>query len=468
MEERSEAADFPGGRSVSVSLSGGGHRAALFALGALLYLSDAGKNREVTSIASVSGGSLTNGHLAQALDYRVASKAEVDAWASRLAKRFASGGTLFAAPITWLYLALLALVMLAAVVGVWWLPVPIWARVLLFFAGLFVVGLVLQLRGAVCGRAFAKTLFSPSGKPTRLDEINTTIDHVLCATDLHAGEHVYFSGGFVCTYRFGFGEPGDLPLHTAVQASAAYPGGMPARWLPTARHRFQQPGDEAAAKTRYLVLADGGVYDNMGDQWAQGLDDRKRRWGSLAGRLQAPDELIVVNSSAGMEFTSAASLRIPLIGEFATLLRDKSVLYDNGTSVRREALVARFRLAELRGTGLRGALVHIPQTPYVVPDGFARDTDHPDRAARARAALDRLGDTDTSRREWKAIAEQNSGVGTGLSALGNDVAARLMRHAYVLAMVNLHVILGYPLLDLPEPTRFEALLADQPARPAPQ
>jgi hypothetical protein len=37
--------------SVSVSLSGGGHRASLFALGALLYLADAGKNREVTQTA---------------------------------------------------------------------------------------------------------------------------------------------------------------------------------------------------------------------------------------------------------------------------------------------------------------------------------------------------------------------------------------------------------------------------------
>jgi hypothetical protein len=46
---------------IGVALSGGGHRAALFALGVLWYPADAGKNRSVTSIASVSGGSLTNG-----------------------------------------------------------------------------------------------------------------------------------------------------------------------------------------------------------------------------------------------------------------------------------------------------------------------------------------------------------------------------------------------------------------------
>jgi hypothetical protein len=42
-----------------------GHRASLFAIGVLLYLVDVGKNRELCSISSVSGGSLTNAYLAQ-------------------------------------------------------------------------------------------------------------------------------------------------------------------------------------------------------------------------------------------------------------------------------------------------------------------------------------------------------------------------------------------------------------------
>jgi Patatin-like phospholipase len=445
-------------RGVSVSFSGGGHRAALFALGALLYLSDVGRNSAVRSIASVSGGSLTNAHLAQTLNFQSAEKAEVDAWAARYGKRIAKTGTLFATPITWLYLCFVLLLMLAVLVGVWFLPFPVWARVLLFFGGLLLLGWVLQLRAAVVGHAFAATLFSPTGNPTQLKQIHTAVDHVICATDLHAGEHVYFSGGFVCSYRFGFGVPGDLPLHTAVQTSAGFPGGMPARWLSTKRHRFQQPGDEAAARTRQLVLVDGGVYDNMGDQWAQGLTARKQRWAPLADQLQDADELIVVNASAGMTFHSTGSLRLPLVGEFTTLLRDKSVLYDNGTSVRRQALVARFRLAELQGHGLRGALVHIPQTPYVVADAFAHDAD-PARASRAQAALAKLGDTTERRNDWASIAAANSQVATVLWGIGPSVGARLIRHGYVLAMINTHVILGYQLLDVPDQTHFEAMLA---------
>ena len=446
-------------RAVSLSLSGGGHRAALFALGALLYFADAGINRNVTSIASVSGGSLTNGHLGQTLDFSAASDTEVRAWASTLGKRIASQGTLFAAPLTWIYLVFFILLALGELIGVWFLPLPIWARVLIFFAGIFFVGFVAQWRGAVCDHAFKKTLFSPAGRATKLEEIHQKIDHVICSTDLHAGEHVYFSGGFVCSYRFGFGVPGGLRLSTAVQCSAAYPGGLPARWLRCSRHRFQQPQDDQAREAKHLVLVDGGVYDNMGDQWAQGIQTRKARWGALAADLQEPEELIVVNSSAGMRFTSTASLRIPLVGEFTTLLRDKSVLYDNGTSVRRQALVSRFRLAELQGQGLRGALVHIPQTPYVVPDGFIGDASDAGRVARATAALAALGDDAASRQEWKEIADANSRVKTTLSPLGEAKSLRLLRHSYVLAMVNLHVILGYPLLAMPSDEQFRELLS---------
>ena len=46
---------------VGVALSGGGHRASVWAAGLLLYLADAGRNGDVGVIASVSGGSITNG-----------------------------------------------------------------------------------------------------------------------------------------------------------------------------------------------------------------------------------------------------------------------------------------------------------------------------------------------------------------------------------------------------------------------
>src|SRR5215469_15272269 len=49
---------------IGVAMSGGGHRASAWALGAMFYLVHAGKYEELATISSVSGGSITNGVLA--------------------------------------------------------------------------------------------------------------------------------------------------------------------------------------------------------------------------------------------------------------------------------------------------------------------------------------------------------------------------------------------------------------------
>ena len=69
--------------------------------------------------------------------------------------------------------------------------------------------------------------------------------------------------------------------------------------------------------------------------------------------------------------------------------------------------------------------------------------------------LEKLGDTEE---EWQRITDSNVRVRTTLSRLGPDAAARLIYHGYVLAMANLHTILDSPLLDVPDRSRFVALL----------
>ncbi len=436
---------------IAVAMSGGGHRAALFGLGTLLYLADSGKSAEVTSISSVSGGSLTNAFVAQGVDYRKATAREFEEAVAPFARQIAQRGTVFAWPGTWVYVAALVLA-LAGAVALWWLPWPWALRLVAFVAAFLVVAELARQRGNVCARAFAATLFSPRGKPSKLRDIEPGIDHVLCATELHCGEHVYFSGRFVCSYELGWGEPGDLPLHLAVQASASLPGAFPVGWLGTARHGFTQ-GRHAP---RRMALTDGGVYDNMADQWPQAVDARKRRWPDLAAGLQEPDELVVVSASAPLSWGRLSSLGLPVLGELLALLRSKDVLYDNTASLRRWGLVGRFDRAALQKKGLKGALVHIPRSPFEIPRKFELSSDWPDRAARAREVLDKLKDEDEE--GWGDIAAANSEVKTGLSGLGTEVSARLIRHSYVLAMANLHVILGYPLLEVPPMERFRRLV----------
>jgi Patatin-like phospholipase len=463
---------------IGVAISGGGHRASLFGLGALLYLADAKKNQDVTSIASVSGGSLTNAYVARNTGFSDPNGPNFWEVTKPFAQQIAQRGTVMSWWVTKAYIGLLVLV-LGGTIAIWWLPWPWALRLLAFLLALVLWAALGAQRGRVCGRAFAHALYmkqsAPTGgprrsRPPKLSEGHKQIDHVLCATDLHAGEHVYFSPKFVCAYRFGWGVPGDLYLHTAVQCSAALPGAFPVRRLRTGRHKFQHGTDMDAT----MALVDGGVYDNMADQWGQGVAARKKRdgWKAFAEGLQEPDELIVVNSSAGLDWGMLKRLRVPILGELLALLRDKDVLYDNSTSLRRFGLVNRFDFAELQEAGvhadrvdlsklgdpiLRGALVSIPQSPFTIPKAFEGSIAWPGRAARATAVLDALSDEDED--TWKDAALQDQAVKTNLSKLGTATSAQLIRHGYLLAMANLHVILGYPLVPVLPPSTFETFVS---------
>jgi hypothetical protein len=81
-------------RDLGIALSGGGHRATLFTLGALLYLVDSGANQRVSAVASVSGGSITNGYVAQECDFGTVKVPEFDAIARHLVEMIVRGGLL--------------------------------------------------------------------------------------------------------------------------------------------------------------------------------------------------------------------------------------------------------------------------------------------------------------------------------------------------------------------------------------
>ena len=50
------------------------------------------------------------------------------------------------------------------------------------------------------------------------------------------------------------------------------------------------------------------------------------------------------------------------------------------------------------------------------------------------------------------------GVKTALSRIPVQRATSLLRHAYALTMVNSHILLDYPLRDIPDAARFEELV----------
>ena len=445
-------------RKIAIALSGGGHRASLFGLGVLLYLTDAGRNRDVVSVSSVSGGSLTNGWLAQRGDYSSLTPEELESRIVRpFARRVAHVGTLWASWTTWAYVVTLA-VGLVAVIALWWLPVDLLSRTIYFLLGLTGWFLLANLRGTMCALAFRRTLYSAERRATLLREIECdNVQHVICTTDVRAGHHVYFSGGFVCSYRLGWGSPAEFRLADAVQASAAFPGGFPPRWLATKHHSFV---DGAQDTPRFMVLSDGGVYDNLAEQWPIGVRYRKSRWPTQSDALQEPDALVVVDASGPMRWAAVRRLRIPAIGEVFALLRVIRVLYDKTTATRRSTMVDRFDRAARDGRGLEGALIMINRSPYWTAGYFSKQTEAwPERAKRAARMLEVLGNE--NRESWEQLAKENSHVKTTLSRLGGEVAAGLLFHGYVSAMANLHVILDFPLLTVPPSGRFKRLVARQ-------
>ncbi len=104
---------------------------------------------------------------------------------------------------------------------------------------------------------------------------------------------------------------------------------------------------------------------------------------------------------------------------------------------------------------MRGCLVDIASSPYTVPDVFASSAEFPQRAERVAAAHEALAGT--TRDFWRAEARFTSRIKTSLSKLGVADSARILRHAYTLAAVNLHVLLGYPLVPIPSFDDFKAM-----------
>ncbi len=453
-------------KSLAIAMSGGGHRATLFVLGALMYLVDAKANQDVTSIASVSGGSLTNGLVGQEVNFRQTNSDEFrDLVAKRLATQIANIGTLFAPLFTKIYVVILVVVGILVIAVPALAPVPWYMRILLFFVGTLIWGWIVGVRGRVCARAFNSTLFSPNGRETRLSDVKKTdLDHVICSTELRSAEQVYFAGDFVYSYALGVGVPGELSLARAVQASAAFPGGFPPAILSTKSHHFKGAPPPSAGgppePPKQMMLTDGGVYDNMGEQWARGYADRVRRCPNLDNGRIAPNQLVVVNASARIPWDPFRRNLIPLVGELAALLRVNDILYINTTNVRRQNIVDSFNPADpTAAAGLPSVLVQISQSPFQVASKFATGTSPV--AERAKEVLELLKHG-PSKDEWSKIASDNSAVGTSLSKFGADVTARLVYQGYVVTMCNLHVLFGtgFPLfpgeLDI---ARFRALIA---------
>ncbi len=513
---------------MSVALSGGGHRASAWGLGALygiLKMRDAeaakahGVPIRATAVASVSGGSLTNGVVASELHARGVGIADVDIDEFRrvteaLLATVATKGLIPAKGRTSKYVAALVVVVVVAlaalvatvvavfttsrgtpgfavllpvwlgagallglvVVGafrLWWSFIAVlfvaaagavtwgvlgdthgdaaWIAVVALVVGAVVLGLLVLVPASRRGRVLERVLerFHFHGAPLADVRAGGT-RHVFCATELQSGHQCFLSPELVTEWNAGEGGPGGIRLATAVRASAALPLGFPPvdlelaaldvhltrPWNPQGRPRVPVPR---------LVLADGGVYDNMGDEWEYGYPERAKESAVLPPD-GAANFLVVAN--AGKDLGWQTFRRVGrLWREVRGLKRDLDVVYDVTTSQRRRTLLRLFREAEEAGVGLVGVIAHIPTSPLDVCAAFTGDPQRGERAEEARIALNNMHE------HWAEIASRNSNVRTTLGAISVATTVELILQAAALVTVSCYVVHG--LGEAQPPTRDE-------------
>ena len=262
---RDPSHDEPG---LAIALSGGGHRAALFTLGVLKYLVDTGVNRHVEVISSVSGGSITNGFVAQECDFRTVDRESFDRIAADLVGRIVGHG-LMRGWVFWTYLLMLIAgfgFTLSTFLFDWPISVPGWATVAL----LLTFGTMALFRGHVVAWGMSRLFFLKDGGQTRLSELNRSVEHLFCATDLNSNAPFIFStweGGSVYSPALGFCPLTGTPLAsttvaTAVRASAAFPGGIPPKRirLGDVRYDFKLTHVEARWQVHNTKYRKAGAY----------------------------------------------------------------------------------------------------------------------------------------------------------------------------------------------------------------
>lgn len=347
-----------------VALSGGGARAVLATLGALMALVDRGLNVRVEHIASVSGGSITNAFIAQRCDYSTIDPAEMDAMARSLVQRVVKGtltkpwvAAIISVPLL-VGAALCAA--LWAVSGAWFVSVPIGFAAMV--VGLTAAGKVVEY---LLNRRFLRDGTLNEVRPTMADIVGGTVEHVFCATDLVRGAPVYVSSwdGGVLWRRAStrqtsvgtlvHGERWDaarLTIAEVVRASAAFPG------IPPRRISFGQRG-----KLRYLAdrpptfggavptpedwrdapkaargtafLADGGLWNNLASQALR--EDRIVRGRSSD---DSPRILLCVNGSSVLSPGPAWPYRTPGFGLAMSLFRGTKILNANTVQPRASSM----------------------------------------------------------------------------------------------------------------------------------
>lgn len=276
--------------SVGLSLSGGGFRATLFHLGAIRRLNEFGILPKLTTISSVSGGSILNGFLASRLPTQLTQGiADFDKDASQPVRAFCASDLR-----KWLALAAV-------------------------------------IPGSHNSAGLAKQYDEHLTGGKMLVDIPASPVHIFCSTDLAYGVNWMFKKKQSGDYDAGFQDtPAEWTVGTAVAASSCFPPVFKPLSLDLDPSKLsggldQSPGRDD--RVRGITFSDGGVYDNLGLEpiWK--------------------DHQIVLASDGGALFQAGGDTGFPWeIGRYIGIPENQAL------AVRKRWLISNFVSKLIRGT----------------------------------------------------------------------------------------------------------------------
>lgn len=285
------------GKTCGLALSGGGYRATLFGLGSLWRLNDAGILGKLDRVTSVSGGSIVAGVLAHRWHKLVFADGKAVNFVAEIAK-----------------------------------PVQAFCEETID-VGAGLKGLITPFKSAgdFLRDKYAQRLFGRTTMRELPDAAQAGNPRfIFYATNMQTGRSFRFRQDMLADYMLGVCRETDVTLAFAVAASSAFPPVFsplalesdPATWTKGS----DLPNLERLRET--IVLADGGVYDNMG----------------LESLVDNADIVLVSDAGARMEIEED-----PAEDYLGQLGRVRDILIDQTRALRKRWLIAEFEAQRKRG-----------------------------------------------------------------------------------------------------------------------
>ncbi|MCD6346234.1 MAG: patatin-like phospholipase family protein [Bacteroidales bacterium] len=221
-------------KTSALALAGGGYRATLFALGSLWRLNELGMLRKLDRITAVSGGSIALGYLAVHWQDLIFDDKDI-------AENFEE---IIAKPLQ--NFCGEALDIKAGILGL----ITPWKTI-----------------GDKITEVYDKKLFH-NALLKELPHGEGIPEFIFYATNYGTGSSVRMTQGHIYDYRLGEAPSGDISLARAVAASSAFPPMFSPVILDSSHWKWNQTKYADLYENRSLrdrlVLADGGLYDNLG------------------------------------------------------------------------------------------------------------------------------------------------------------------------------------------------------------